>query len=839
MLGSLLKLWWAKRRLGKALKRFQRYDEETFRVKFRRRFSKIYPRWRKNFEPRNFYDRIFVGGTKENNVLVAILHFALFQAFGIIFYFTFAFKLAQRPDRSGIYTGLTIGLFSGIALYFQDIMKIVVIIVWRLLAGKTRTLILFLIVSLSIEHNLGNLTENIQEVFEGTACAQEEFAKIRQKVAHKADDIFSMLENPDLIRTWKMIMSGFEVIGRKVRDGYRVLQNFADTTSRMFSSLNEVTEKCNRFFAGPTRKCMDVMHDLYETCHDWDPFNTGICHSTRHLFLLCDIGTHISDTFCRFPEHLKTWVIDGALGAMLEMAKVGVKKLSESKWYHWTIYVVDSVTNIPNIRLKLYLEQQDGSGVMVFAKQAKSQIRDNIHLEISLYITILRKTLTLLHYIMWFVLVIHIGISIKCILFYHTRNGSQNRYITKELQEIDRLQKLDGQGTIFPLVGEEKKKYMKLSSTRTTLWESTKRLFYMVITIIYGFVPLIFILIDAGIYALCSLIYWTMQNTKLHIPDHYEMKAVTDSHTSTLPITTSTPNITSPSPINSSSTWSTTPIDSTSSEAFSETTTSSLSQKDLGSMIANLFKELLDIFSPVHDAISGKDNAWRECFSEPSVPNYDLNWGLFIIWILSFVLAYWQVYLLRQWLQWARCFWPKRAHVHGLHLYNQILEERYRIPKSIAPKQTSILAKAQLNGHDALVRRGLHVQGKTVGQCTKCNRKKLHVRDKTNCHLCPGCGCFYCGDCHYFSSACMRCKAQFHKFQGITLHFEPDSDDFEETLENVVNISVTGTSATINIDTSSTGNEPEKALGVEKTQSDELPQQPQHDTPKEVLKTKS
>ncbi|CAJ0582519.1 unnamed protein product, partial [Mesorhabditis spiculigera] len=414
---------------------------------------------------------------------MAVLDLILLQAFALLVFFTYGFKYAQRPDQVGIWTAVFFCMISSFAFYFKGLMKWVVIIAWRLFAGNMRSLLLLILLAVAIERNLGNAIENVQSLSEGAVCVQGKFADTRQKMVQKMQGAMNMLETPELQEKWQNFMRTYKNMGKKIRDQYRSLQSFANSINRMFASLSAVTEKCNGLFEGPSRKCYEVMHDLHTSCHSWDPFGTGVCGGIVHLNKLCDFGSFIGDSFCRFPESAKTWIIDNALGAVMETAKNGIQKLAESPAYHWTLYAVDSLTGIGTIGFDVKLQRRNYTQF----RAAKSLIVGNIEAELGGYLSGIAVVQKFLNQVLVWTLVVFVGLSIYAITMYNTHSAAHNIYLTKAFYKLDQARIIDGEGSIFPLIGEEKEKYYSIFSLKTTLLEAAKRLAHVVITIVYGY----------------------------------------------------------------------------------------------------------------------------------------------------------------------------------------------------------------------------------------------------------------------------------------------------------------------------------------------------------------
>uniref|UniRef100_A0A914S2I4 Dendritic cell-specific transmembrane protein-like domain-containing protein n=1 Tax=Parascaris equorum TaxID=6256 RepID=A0A914S2I4_PAREQ len=93
---------------------------------------------------------------------------------------------------------------------------------------------------------------------------------------------------------------------------------------------------------------------------------------------------------------------------------------------------------------------------------------------------------------------------------------------------------------------------------------------------------------------------------------------------------------------------------------------------------ANLLKRILKIFNPIAGGVADDDD-WRNCFREPTPPDYSLFQLIFLIYVISLVLCILQVYANRLRRLVASHYWPHRSKPRALYLFNEILEGRKNI----------------------------------------------------------------------------------------------------------------------------------------------------------------
>uniref|UniRef100_A0A914ZUY3 Dendritic cell-specific transmembrane protein-like domain-containing protein n=1 Tax=Parascaris univalens TaxID=6257 RepID=A0A914ZUY3_PARUN len=319
---------------------------------------------------------------------------------------------------------------------------------------------------------------------------------------------------------------------------------------------------------------------------------------------------------------------------------------------------------------------------------------------------------------------------------YNRNEKIDNCYITEDVRNLDLLREAAGQPTILPLLPREKKNYIEGFTLHMVAAEKTVMIIAFATTIIGGFLPLILILLDIFTYHIIYYSYEFFQSnlTRTDRLDHYAMQV--------------------------------------SGEGFA----------------ANLLKRILKIFNPIAGGVADDDD-WRNCFREPTPPDYSLFQLIFLIYVISLVLCILQVYANRLRRLVASHYWPHRSKPRALYLFNEILEGRKNILSQTvkAAKKRELeeqLAHDELAGRAHIINRGLPILGADQYQCVRCCRPDLSITDASNSRICPNCNGLYCTDCYAVRKTCLDCLANLQVVMKDVEFYCDSSCDEDEYVED-------------------------------------------------------
>ncbi|KHJ89129.1 DC-STAMP-like protein [Oesophagostomum dentatum] len=170
---------------------------------------------------------------------------------------------------------------------------------------------------------------------------------------------------------------------------------------------------------------------------------------------------------------------------------------------------------------------------------------------------------------------------------------------------------------------------------------------------------------------------------------------------------------------------------------------------------AELMRIIQNVFSPLTSGIKKREERWRNCFVEPTPPDVFTLRSIVAMFIISIFLCRFQVWMSRQTLALADHFFPDRKQ----------------------------LADDQMEGREAVVRRGLQSRGFIRVNCSICNEQDLRLADQANTRLCIKCGAFYCIRCFCLRRYCKDCQNDMQTIDRVELYYEDASDDEESEEE--------------------------------------------------------
>uniref|UniRef100_A0A1I7VYM8 DC_STAMP domain-containing protein n=1 Tax=Loa loa TaxID=7209 RepID=A0A1I7VYM8_LOALO len=297
------------------------------------------------------------------------------------------------------------------------------------------------------------------------------------------------------------------------------------------------------------------------------------------------------------------------------------------------------------------------------------------------------------------------------VMKYKQKEKADNVYITEEFRNVDMVREAQGQPSLLPLLLKERETYIEGFTLHMTSKEKMRMLFAFAITLIGGFTPVFLILLDIFTYQILYFTYSSVQSNRTRTDrlDFYNLKAA--------------------------------------GEGF----------------VAKLLQRILHIFYPITGS-QYSDDDWRQCFAEPSPPDFQLTRLMMLLYLIAFLLCILQVYVVRCRHLIAQYYWPERTKPRTLWLYNQLLEGRKNILTQLvkAAKEKELkdqLVEDEISGRGNLVNRGLTVLNVDQYKCTRCFRSDLSIADASNSRICPNCNNLYCTDCYAVKNKCLECGA--------------------------------------------------------------------------------
>ncbi|GMT11070.1 hypothetical protein PFISCL1PPCAC_2364, partial [Pristionchus fissidentatus] len=352
------------------------------------------------------------------------------------------------------------------------------------------------------------------------------------------------------------------------------------------------------------------------------------------------------------------------------------------------------------------------------------KLKQKLKEELKVYSNFLNRISTVIHYIFLPLnLIFPFFTTAKFVYNFCTREDYKNTLITGELVKIDQDRALKGYARILPLTTVEKENYCSVWKWKMNTFERGKFAYRVAITILAMAIPVLFIFIDVAVYEILWAGYVVIDTIHLDLPDHFEMKVAGNGS------------------------------------------------------ITRLMNGVLDVFQPVQKALMDKNDQWRECFKEPSPPDYNTMALIAAMFAFCIFLARMQIWMNRGTVVIANAFYGHRVRPRALHLYYKILEHRQNVLASIMQLKNRDLGGDRLVAHDRVVRRSMQSRGLLRVDCAKCGKADMRVADTSNVRACVECRNFYCIECFCFQRKCVGCEAELQVIDGIELYYEKADAD--------------------------------------------------------------
>uniref|UniRef100_F1KW81 DC-STAMP domain-containing protein 2 n=1 Tax=Ascaris suum TaxID=6253 RepID=F1KW81_ASCSU len=680
-------------------------------VVFRRKVGKIFPPLRPHprSQSSNVYERMFDHGTRENDLMRIVLTVIVCESVGLFFFITLAIKYATFPSRLGVYVSICVQAIMGLMIAFPSIRAIVLIAVPSLVTSKLRSILLLFILSWSFQIPAMNTTKNLESLAESVGCVRDSVVTVGNQVIEETNqqsNKFSLEAYKAHVRYFAKHLFTFLQTLRKLQ---AMVAGFGRQAKDYLKHVLLIKQRCERFFIGPYYFCINIFEDAATTCDRLVIFrNDYRCQFIKELKHICEVA-RFTEQVCVLPERVKESLRHGFLSFVSDQVKIHIATVLNALNFKFYLQEAKNLKRTwqEELGFSLNMSEDFDSTHSIDFKKMKMSLREQVE-RYGMFAQYLSSVITCI--IAPLILLPFIVATIYAIR-YNSNEKIDNCYITGDLRNLDLLREARGQPTILPLLPREKQNYIEGFTLHMVAAEKTKMIIAFASTIIGGFLPLILILLDIFTYHIIYYSYEFFQSnlTRTDRLDHYVMQV--------------------------------------SGEGFA----------------ANLLKRILKIFNPITGGMADDDD-WRNCFGEPTPPDYSLFQLIFLIYVISLVLCILQVYANRLRRLVASHYWPHRSKPRALYLFNEILEGRKNILSQTvkAAKKRELeeqLAHDELAGRAHIINRGLPILGADQYQCVRCGRPDLSITDASNSRICPNCNSLYCTDCYAVRKKCLDCQA--------------------------------------------------------------------------------
>ncbi|KPJ07311.1 DC-STAMP domain-containing protein 2 [Papilio machaon] len=327
-----------------------------------------------------------------------------------------------------------------------------------------------------------NTLKNSEVLSESMACHQEQ-------IKTSVKDIMDSIKNPfNAMKDWiERMTEGIKGIAKKLKTTlittHRLVINIANVLESSFPWLNSITKKCNQKLGTPYQHCVRmlnlgsssrILRSKVPRFFNFDYLAEVSCQSLKRFRRICEIA-----------DYTRTTIV-----ATMKRKFKSFARRVQSLFY---------------VKIHFHHSYSFSSN----ASRSASQVAAGIVTEIR------NRADPLLTWLSWsscvtslFLLLI-IFRAKKYQHMYDTRSRFDNRYVTKELRNLDFERLKEGKETVLPLNRREKAKYITTTSFRLLASEKvylTRSIVHMVIT---TFKLLIHMAADYSLY-------WVLMTIRYH-----------------------------------------------------------------------------------------------------------------------------------------------------------------------------------------------------------------------------------------------------------------------------------------------------------------------------------
>ncbi|KAL7073592.1 hypothetical protein ACQ4LE_007316 [Meloidogyne hapla] len=706
----------------------------------------------------------FINNKKPKNkkVIRMLQLFGLFiflQFIGTLFYLVYAIKFPDHTALVGLVAGLVVNCAIPVILWSRHLRCIFYVMLSSLIGGRLRLILLITMVAWAFEYPVQNTTANIENVMEGVNCVTQNVKAVAKEMKERAGQAMGEAVPMDKLRELLNAQSiPFENVKKTVKKVDEALGKMMKWQKRLIDKVNSLMKNCSSLAQIPFKACVGWLEERHKDC--LNNYLELICKPIELAKGLC-YATKILELHCTWPGKVKSAVKEG-VGKFIKNSKKRIINYTKDTFlYKLFNKTITETRQIKTLNISITRDQNMSDHFAFDRKKMHKALRD----EVSTYENIIHAIIFLLD-----------SFSIAMIFFtpfmatlyvrrFNTGESIDNYYVTSNFVEIDRARALNGLPTLLPFQPREKKSIIYTCSRRLMFKEWLLFCVYHLF-LMMSVVPITcFIIVDIFVYRILrrTFIFLGQDFTTFAVPNIYTIKV--------------------------------------SGKGF----------------LNDLLRNILHTFEPLTDK-EQRDDLWRNCFKQPIEPRYDIFWYMFIIYIVSVLLMFLQIYMRRTRHLVATHFYPDRAQPRALHLYNKILEERMKRWGMLADIQKAKFNEDVGDKEKSLLLKGMSVLAEDKQRCCRCARTDLSVENIENIRVCAGCYAIYCVDCFTVRKRCFKkgCSSQLMQlvddvdfYVDSSLDEEDESEEDEEEKYEIVDTEVEMEEGEVKEDEKSTDEEGE------------------------------
>ncbi|KAJ2940494.1 hypothetical protein O0L34_g6426 [Tuta absoluta] len=329
-----------------------------------------------------------------------------------------------------------------------------------------------------------NTLKNSEVLSESLACAQEQLKTSMHQINQSIKKPHNSLK--DII---EMMMTGVKQLAYKIKNMttnlHRLTLSVAHSLQSSFIWLNSVVDSCNTHFGTPYDRCRHAVEQSIVECQAiLGPRSSWLSGTAKLIQVVC-LPVKPLTAFCHELEY--------ANGNILGVVTKNLNTFT------------DRINSMLDFGVHVHHSYSSGSNASHSANQVPPGIVTEMRNRADLMLT----------WLSWSSCVT--SLSLLLIIFrakyyqnmYETRSRFDNRYVTKELIDLDLKRLRHGKETVLPLNKREKGKYIKTTSFRLVSSEKVHLSRSVVTMAITTFKLLIHMIADYSLY-------WVLMTIRHH-----------------------------------------------------------------------------------------------------------------------------------------------------------------------------------------------------------------------------------------------------------------------------------------------------------------------------------
>uniref|UniRef100_A0AC35UG77 DC_STAMP domain-containing protein n=1 Tax=Rhabditophanes sp. KR3021 TaxID=114890 RepID=A0AC35UG77_9BILA len=693
----------------------------------------------------NWYENIFVDGTRQNSFCNILLFFAMTQVIGLFILTITLLKYAIFPQRAGVLIGITVQVITSFAIWCKHIRCIILLSMPAFFTSKVRQIIVVFIILWTFQSSAMNITSNLQTMAEGVSCVQNRVISTVNEVFGNANDALGQQTIDEVIEIVKTLLSPMETFKKNIAgllDMVKKVTNLFTGQSSLFKAVEDV---CDQTAAGPEARCRRFVNESITDCQTimWDP----LCYPINILYTSCN-ALAMAVSRCNFPASVMTFVKSGVNSIINSATNETISNIKDNGKFsifgemsEMAMEALQGQTMVRDFGLNFTNEYKPD-----FQSQVDlGKVQEIIKKEFEAFVWFSQKLELFLNSGLYFLIFEGFAWSTWYLFKFLISEKKDNHYIGEAFIKYDVQREIQGMSCLLPLLPKEKLQYIRFYQKKMVKDERRWTYYRIAMTLFGGVVPFFIITIDITLYNCFEMIFhFLTDDTFFEFPSLYKFKIGGNG------------------------------------------------------MFANLINKILAIFEPLSEATQKKDNMWTRCMTEPSPPDYFLFERMFYLFLFGLLLCPMESYFKRFRHVVAESFFKNRRKARLIWLYNEILENRRNsIQQGMVASRGMDQQMKLIKDHKGagpkrnLVNRALPVLSKDTYACTKCARGDLRISDGHNTRICVNCHAVYCVDCYTIRKRCIDCNYTLQIMSSkIEFYMDSSGDESENSVSSLSTSSV-------------------------------------------------